>query len=884
MTHELRAYQQQSLQDLRSAIARGVRAAVLMMTTGAGKTQVSAEIMAGAVRKGKRAWFVVDSKELLDQAADRFEAEGMSVGIIQGQNDRTDYGKPVQVATIQTLRNRWEQIAPSLRPNVIVIDECHVLHQAHEEIIAWAKDHKVPVIGLSATPWRKGLGQHFDELVVGATTQMLVEQGYLVPSTCYAPRIPDLGGVKTRGDGDWQEDALAEVMGDAALMGDIVSHWFKHARDRQTLVFATNVAHSRGLCDTFLKAGVKAAHIDGYERDPEVREQVINDFRAGKIQVLCNCAILCLDDQTEILTADGWKGIDDLADADAVANWHKDGGIDFRQPRRVFRRLKEPGERMVSMQTHGADFRVTEGHNMVVASGAGRKSWKDVPAIELEGKRFSWPKHGMAVPATIKPEMLDEKRQQARVRSLAYVYRQRGEAPDEARRVAEEHVAFKAQPAIPPAELSLDQCRFIGFWLADGTVSNGNKGGVIYSATQSKRYAGIIEWLDAVLDRAGIASTQYDKGDHVAWTFVRGTGGKGQRKTGGIYRLAAYLDKSGADRLWGLGRDQLVAVLEGFWYGDGAHGQVTFDQAEVRNHKITGTQRELYDLLQAICVCRGIAASVKPVARKAYWSDAWADQFTFSFTLDKLMGCNSRGRPAVETGIDNERVWCVETDSGYIVTRRNGVAMVMGNCKGFDAPETSCLILARPTKSLMLHYQMLGRGLRIAPGKEDCLILDHAGNCVRNGVPEDRVPATLDDGKNGRNLDRKQREPEEKVAKPCGSCGHVSTLHACPACGFAPERREDIEVKDGELYPITKREAPKWQPAEVRTLYAELLGHAQLKGYNPGWAYHKCREFAGTAPRDTKQIAPQHPSDKTLGQIKHLQIKQAKAKQKEAQA
>lgn len=491
MTHELRPYQAQSLHDLRSAIARGVRAAALMMTTGAGKTTVASEVMAGAVRKGKRAWFVVDSRELLDQAADRFEAEGLSVGIIQGQNERTDYGKPVQVATIQTLKNRWENIAPSLRPDVIVIDECHVLHAAHEEVIAWAKERRVPVIGLSATPWRKGLGKHFDELIVGATTPMLVEQGYLVPSICYAPHVPDMSGVKVGSNGDWQDDALAELMGDAALMGDIVTHWFKHARDRQTLVFATNVAHSRGLCDAFLKAGVKAAHIDGYERDPEVRADIIRRFRAGEIQVLCNCCILT---------------------------------------------------------------------------------------------------------------------------------------------------------------------------------------------------------------------------------------------------------------------------------------------------------------------------------------------------------------------------------------------------KGFDAPETSCLVLARPTKSLMLHYQILGRGLRIAPGKTDCLILDHAGNCIRNGVPEDTVPATLDDGKNGRQLDRKQAEPTERVAKPCGSCGYVSTQHACPACGFKPERREDVEVRDGELYPITKREAPKWQPADVRTLYAELLGYANLKGFKPGWAYHKCKTMTGTAPRDTRQIEPRHPGDKTLGVIKHLNIKNAKSK------
>jgi DNA repair protein RadD len=54
---------------------------------------------------------------------------------------------------------------------------------------------------------------------------------------------------------------------------------------------------------------------------------------------------------------------------------------------------------------------------------------------------------------------------------------------------------------------------------------------------------------------------------------------------------------------------------------------------------------------------------------------------------------------------------------------------------GFDAPEASCLILARPTLSEMLHFQQLGRGIRTAPGKADCLVLDHASNTLKHGLP-----------------------------------------------------------------------------------------------------------------------------------------------------
>jgi superfamily II DNA or RNA helicase len=195
--------------------------------------------------------------------------------------------------------------------------------------------------------------------------------------------------------------------------------------------------------------------------------------------------------------------------------------------------------------------------------------------------------------------------------------------------------------------------------------------------------------------------------------------------------------------------------------------------------------------------------------------------------------------------------------------------------KGFDAPEVSCVVLARPTKSLMLHIQMIGRGLRTSEGKDDCLILDHAGNVLRNGLPTDDLPTELDDGTLGHNLDRRQRDKSEPVESACGACGHVSTKHVCPACGFKPEFRKGVEVRDGELFEVTVS-AGKWTPDARQALYAELLGYARTKGYARGWAWHKCKEHTGAAPKDTKSIPAREPSQKTLGIIKHIQIRNAK--------
>lgn len=763
MAQQLRQYQSDALNQLRSNLGKGIRTQILQLATGGGKTTVASALMQGAVAKGNRVYFIVDSLELVDQAAERFIADGLQVGIIQGDHWMTDYSKPIQVATIQTLKNRWHQITPALRPQVVVIDECftgdtlistpkgdikmdlvrcgdyvynaigvgvveavsakssekikvlefddgtitectenhpfftsqgwveagkleigtitasredvrmlqcdvlsnkkrihegknysseregveqkevllnillkesrepyagfrskggneenikknwsqakdsrrergwldgsssgcngdsrgqleagvyiqhwdgegegrvsntlqtgysqpreddlyrarrreswgdgkkktrqeerfffggkrlvgvsdkqlsssevvynlqvsghpsyfangslvhncHVIHTMHKAIIEECKFVKCPIIGLSATPFRKGLGLIFDDLVVGATTAMLTDMGYLVPAVCYAPFVPDLKGIRTSSDGDWIGDALSDLMGDAQIVGDIVTNWLKLAKGRQTIVFCANVAHSKMVCEYFNRAGVVADHIDGYESDKEARTERINAFRRGETTVLCNVAVLT---------------------------------------------------------------------------------------------------------------------------------------------------------------------------------------------------------------------------------------------------------------------------------------------------------------------------------------------------------------------------------------------------KGFDAPETSCVVLARPTKSLMLHIQMIGRGLRTADHKTNCIVIDHAGNCLRNGLPTDDLPETLDMGK-GDNPDRKERDKKEPVNKACGQCGHVSTKFICPVCGHKPERMQDIEVKDGELYEIEQQPKPKFTAEEKQLLISELYGYAISKGFKHGWVSHKFQSYTGEYFKTWHNIPPRPPSEKTMGIIKHLNIKNAK--------
>lgn len=146
MTQTLRPYQDEALNALRRGIRDGVLVQMLMAPTGAGKTTIASAMKQGACGKGKRAFFIVDSLELVDQSASRFYQDGLQVGVIQGDHTWTDYSKPVQVCTIQTLRSRWQGLAEHLKPDLVVIDEAHVLHKMHQEIIAECVERKISTL------------------------------------------------------------------------------------------------------------------------------------------------------------------------------------------------------------------------------------------------------------------------------------------------------------------------------------------------------------------------------------------------------------------------------------------------------------------------------------------------------------------------------------------------------------------------------------------------------------------------------------------------------------------------------------------------------------------------------------------------------------------
>ena len=286
MKHELRDYQQKAIENLRASIASGNKRVVLQVPTGGGKTAIAGSIVASALGKGRKAIFTVPALSLITQTVRSFEKDGVDeIGVIQGQHWMHDPDAPVQICSVQTLARRG---VPKV--DLVIVDEAHVVFDLYSKWFNNPEWKDVPIIGLSATPWTKGLGKLYDDLVVGTTTQELIDKGYLSPFRVFAPSKPDLTGIKTVA-GDYDLAGLETAMNQKKITADLVKTWIELGQDRPTLCFAVNRAHAANICDEFNRAGISAGYVDG-ETPLDERDDLAKQFRNGDYKIICNVGVM----------------------------------------------------------------------------------------------------------------------------------------------------------------------------------------------------------------------------------------------------------------------------------------------------------------------------------------------------------------------------------------------------------------------------------------------------------------------------------------------------------------------------------------------------------------------------------------------------------------
>lgn len=188
-------------------------------------------------------------------------------------------------------------------------------------------------------------------------------------------------------------------------------------------------------------------------------------------------------------------------------------------------------------------------------------------------------------------------------------------------------------------------------------------------------------------------------------------------------------------------------------------------------------------------------------------------------------------------GYPSECIHAGTTDRKEMMERfRSGKMRVLTNCEligeGVDVPAVGAAILLRPTASLTLHLQQIGRALRPKPDGSKAIIIDHAGNLMRHGGAEEVRKWNLDGHAS------KQRDPGMAL-KQCPKCFMAYVGKFCPECGPEPAKvnPREIDHSDGELKEWQPKLTRKQEEAQCKT-YRDMLLLARKRGYKKGWAWH----------------------------------------------
>ena len=166
---------------------------------------------------------------------------------------------------------------PSYFANGKLVHNCHISRKQTTEFIK--ANPGINVVGLTATPFTKGLGSIYQNVVCGATNNWLVDNHWLTPLKVFIAKEIDMTGAKKIG-GEWSQE-IATTRG-MQITGDIVEEWIKKTHEvfgkpRKTIVFCAGVAHGADLVQQFAEKGYNFVLIS-YKDNDDYKREAIEDF------------------------------------------------------------------------------------------------------------------------------------------------------------------------------------------------------------------------------------------------------------------------------------------------------------------------------------------------------------------------------------------------------------------------------------------------------------------------------------------------------------------------------------------------------------------------------------------------------------------------------
>lgn len=319
MAYILRDYQQQAVDATLKHFRKSNESAVIVLPTGAGKSLVIAEL--ARLAKG-RVLVLAHVKELVEQNYEKYCSYGLEAGIYSAGLNRKEQGFQVTFASIQSFSRNLTLFTEHY--SLVIIDECHRValntvslnsqsekSTQYHQVLTQLNQHnaKLKVLGLTATPYRMGLGwvyqkhyrgfarslepRPFVHCIYELPLRYMLNHGYLTAPKIIDASIQyyDFSSLTSNHFGHYKQQELNDLLGQyPRVTQGIIEHVKQLAHDRKgVMIFAATVEHAEEI-NSYLSSE-SVALITGKSKAQE-REQCITDFKAGKIKYLLNVSVL----------------------------------------------------------------------------------------------------------------------------------------------------------------------------------------------------------------------------------------------------------------------------------------------------------------------------------------------------------------------------------------------------------------------------------------------------------------------------------------------------------------------------------------------------------------------------------------------------------------
>lgn len=266
----LRDYQRDLFYKTSEAFKNGFRRPLIVAPCGAGKSYLFAEM----IRHTRGEVLVLTHRQELKQ-----------------QHEELLHNLNIDNARVAMVLTEYNRLGKYPTPAMIVTDEAHLSRSnSWQKVIEYYDTYTV---GFTATPIRldgKPLGDIFDALIEGVDVRWLIENRRLAPYEYYAPMTVDTSGLRIV-CGDYVVSDLEQLMNERAVYGNVIEAYRRFAPGERAIAYCVSVRHAQHTAEAFNSVGIRAEVLSS-GTPPKQRSRVMEDFRAGKLTVLCNVGII----------------------------------------------------------------------------------------------------------------------------------------------------------------------------------------------------------------------------------------------------------------------------------------------------------------------------------------------------------------------------------------------------------------------------------------------------------------------------------------------------------------------------------------------------------------------------------------------------------------